>query len=242
MELSNFLQIPEKRGTFISLVASGKTDAAASYLICWTDCQRDDAEQAVDEIQSTQDYATHLEAVKRYDAARRRGIAEYNRQIQEAQRKKAIEEALKAQSHTVTHRVPKIRNRNNKTAVVSHTKKHTLKKNLYLIDGDNHIKEAISRIGQADNSDQVIIYVSQNGLFKKLQDKKYPHVELRLIKPGDQAVDNAIISDLTITIKNGDGYEKYCVISQDKGFQERVQKLRCTFGKKKNVLNVYDVF
>lgn len=50
---------------------------------------------------------------------------------------------------------------------------------LYLVDGDNHINSAIKRIKMADETDDVRIFVSQEGLYQKLIKKNSKRQTIR---------------------------------------------------------------
>lgn len=96
---------------------------------------------------------------------------------------------------------------------------------LYLIDGDNHINSAIKRIKMADETDDVRIFVSQEGLYQKLIKKSNPHVKPIKVEPGDQAVDNRIKSVLGNAVKSKT-YEEIYVISGDTGYDDLIEKYR----------------
>lgn len=113
--------------------------------------------------------------------------------------------------------------------------------NLYLIDGDNHIYEAIERIDLADEMDDVRIYVSQDGLYNRLINKRHPHVTVIKVKPGEQAVDNQIKSVFGNAVKNGQ-YDDIFVISNDKGYDKLIQEYRSKYKKKKNHLDRREKF
>lgn len=113
--------------------------------------------------------------------------------------------------------------------------------NLYLIDGDNHIYEAIERIDLADETDDVRIYVSQDGLYNRLINKRHPHVTVIKVKPGEQAVDNQIKSVFGNAVKNGQ-YDDIFVISNDKGYDKLIQEYRSKYKKKKNHLDRREKF
>lgn len=113
--------------------------------------------------------------------------------------------------------------------------------NLYLIDGDNHIYEAIERIDLADETDDVRIYVSQDGLYNRLINKRHPRVTVIKVKPGEQAVDNQIKSVFGNAVKNGQ-YDDIFVISNDKGYDKLIQEYRSKYKKKKNHLDRREKF
>ena len=108
--------------------------------------------------------------------------------------------------------------------------------NLYLIDGDNHITEALERISLADETDDVRIFVCQETKYKKLVAKRYPFVQVIKVKPGNQAVDNQIKSVLGNAVKCN-YYTDIFVISHDKGYEPILQKYRSRYGKRKNHLD-----
>lgn len=114
-------------------------------------------------------------------------------------------------------------------------------KNLYLIDGDNNFKEATKRLKLADDTDDVRIFVSQEGLYRKLKGKDMPHVRVTQVDPGPQAVDNYIKSILGNEVKN-ERYDSIFVISKDKGYEEKIQEYRCKYGKRKSKLDLRDMF
>ena len=84
------------------------------------------------------------------------------------------------------------------------------------------------------------IYVSQKGLYEKLQKKSMPHVTVIYVEPGDQAVDNRIKAVLGNAVK--EDYNDIFVISRDKGYKEILQKYRCRYSRKKDSLDLRDKF
>lgn len=94
---------------------------------------------------------------------------------------------------------------------------------LYLLDGDNHVYEAlegIERLGKAE----VIVYVSQEGLQKKLSGRYGKRVKTVMVAPGKEAVDNKIKQH----ILNEQNKRKPCsqiyVISHDRGYLKWIEK------------------
>lgn len=92
-----------------------------------------------------------------------------------------------------------------------------------LIDGDNHLGEAIRGIEHSTNK-TIEAYFSQPGAKEKF-DRKYKNkqnVKSKLISPGNQAVDNVIKSRTGQLLKEKNQNIK--IISQDKGFQRYINK------------------
>ena len=114
-------------------------------------------------------------------------------------------------------------------------------RHLHLIDGDNNLKEAIQRLDLVDSTDDVRIFVSQEGLYNKLIKKENRYVTVILVPPGDQAVDNRIKAVLGNAVKSGQ-YDDWFVISQDKGYEPLLQKYRSMYGVKKDRLDRRDMF
>ena len=112
--------------------------------------------------------------------------------------------------------------------------------NLYLIDGDNHITEALERINLADETDDVRIFVSQETLRKKLIAKGYSYDQVKLVTPGNQAVDNQIKSVLGNAVKDNyytGIYTGIFVISHDKGYDRILQEYRSKYKIRKKHLD-----
>ena len=119
-----------------------------------------------------------------------------------------------------------------------------MKDNLYLIDGDNNLKDAIAGIPEkADETDDIRIFCSQIGNYRHLKQKKLPHTKVIYVKSkkkGDQAVDNRIKAVLGNAMK--DRPQNAMVISQDKGYDEFLEKKRKKFKRNDNHVDRRDIF
>lgn len=92
------------------------------------------------------------------------------------------------------------------------------------IDGDNHFDEGQKGIERTSKNTKVRAIFSQPGAKRKF-DKKYgqrPNVSSRLVKPGNQAVDNQIKTEAGQILKKGN--QKVTLVSQDKGFEEYAKR------------------
>lgn len=96
-------------------------------------------------------------------------------------------------------------------------KESNLQKTIY-IDGDNHFDEGQKGIEHTTKDTKIRAVFSQPGAKKKF-DKKYgrrPNVSSKLVKPGNQAVDNQIKTEAGRLLKNGN--QDITFVSQDTGF------------------------
>ena len=230
MTIDAFIADPNKIGTCFATMRKKKSKAV-KYIMAWTDCGVSEAVSLIHSFEESSDYANYLGTVSRAEADMLRA---------EIERRRA-EERLRIQSQSRPEPVVeqrKVERKLNKPIKKSHER--TEIKNLYLIDGDNHIYEAIERIGLADDTDIIKIYVSQDGLYDKLLKEKMHHVEVILVPPGDQAVDKRIKSVLGNAVKQD--YSDIFVISNDKGYQEKLQEYRCKYKRKKNSLDLRKKF
>ena len=109
-------------------------------------------------------------------------------------------------------------------------------KNLYFVDGDNHVYQDLIGYDKADKSDEIRVYVSQDGLYQKLKSAQLPHVRVYMVNAGDQAVDRRIIKELEDSLQS-DKYEKRFIISQDKGYDDYLNRLRCRYQIRKTHLD-----
>lgn len=95
---------------------------------------------------------------------------------------------------------------------------------LYLIDGDNHVYLGTgSSIDSMKADDKVRVFVSQEGLKKKLD--SIDNIDVIAVRPGDQAVDNQIKNTIVEEVKDRK-YQKIYVVSQDKGYDDFIEKIR----------------
>lgn len=88
------------------------------------------------------------------------------------------------------------------------------------LDGDNHFNEGQKGIERLPKIIKVRAVFSQPGAKMKF-DRKYgsrPNVSSKLVKPGDQAVDNQIKAEAGQLLKQGN--QKITFVSQDKDFVE----------------------
>ncbi len=102
---------------------------------------------------------------------------------------------------------------------------------LYLVDGDNHIYEALSGIKSIGKKDSVQVYMTQDGLSKKLDRKYGDKIKVKEIRQGNQAVDNVIKSILGNEAVQSK-YSEVVVLSHDKGYRDQIKKANRTENKK----------
>lgn len=111
--------------------------------------------------------------------------------------------------------------------------------NLYLVDGDNHVYEAIKNVKKITSSDKVLIFISQEALREKLNRYCNKNINIALVKAGNQAVDNRIKGYFGNAVKSNK-YKNISVISHDKGYDDLVQKYRRKYGIDKSRLSRKD--
>ena len=238
MKVEDFLSNENKRGTCISIIRCRGIKRAEDYIIGWTDCSQEEAESIISALHGSEEYRNHLKEVRSIQ------ISEANRKRREEIRRSIMQRLYSSAS--------------DRTVSMEKTTPVTLKKdsscenkrvcteepkNLYLIDGDNNIKEATERFELADDTDIIKIFVSQKGLYNKLLKKNYPHTSVIFVESkqaGDQAVDNRIKAELGNAVKQK--YGDIFVISRDKGYEKLLQKYRCEYGRKKGTLDRRDMF
>lgn len=98
-------------------------------------------------------------------------------------------------------------------------------KKTIMVDGDNHIHEAEKGIEHTPKSIEVRAIFSQPGAQKNF-DKKYekrPNVSSKLVKPGNQAVDNQIKTEIGQILKEDPEHE-IAIVSRDKGFVDYAKR------------------
>lgn len=107
------------------------------------------------------------------------------------------------------------------------------KQETIFLDGDNHIDEGQKGIEHTPKNTKVRAIFSQSGA-KLRFDRKYggrSNVSSKLIKPGDQAVDNQIKTEAGQLLKNGN--QDITIVSQDSDFVEfRDRKKNEGFGNR----------
>ena len=218
LSLKDFLDDPNHYGKIMTLIRSEKEVDAVRYILAWTNCSDDEAIEAVAQVHNSNLYASFVDSVKKIEF-----------DIKEKREK----EARLLTTHLCIQKSPStLKNKATKQGL----------KNLYLIDGDNHINEATERIDLADDTDCIKLYFSQKGLYDKWKEKNSPHTEVYFVKSehaGDQAVDNRIkevLKDQAID------YDEVYVISHDKGYDETIQRLRCQLHRKKDKLDRREIF
>lgn len=125
--------------------------------------------------------------------------------------------SVQKQLRTDKTKLPKIKKleRENRSKKTRAEREETI-----FIDGDNHITEGQKGIERLPKNKKVQAVFSQDGAQRKF-DMKYgerPNVSSVLVKPGDQAVDNRIKSDVGQLLKKGN--QDITIVSQDKGFEK----------------------
>ena len=108
----------------------------------------------------------------------------------------------------------------------------------YLVDGDNHVYQAFNGIGLLSEEDEVIVYVTQDGLRDKLQRMYGNKINVIPVKSGSQAVDNRIKTYLGNAIKDHRKYEKIHIVSHDKGYREIIKRYRKKYNLKADELDL----
>lgn len=95
---------------------------------------------------------------------------------------------------------------------------------LYLVDGDNHVYEGLDGIDNIGTFGKVIVFVSQEGLRNNLIKRYGDRINIVMVRPGEDAVDNRIKGILGNRIKQRKTYQKIYVISHDNGYRNLVDK------------------
>ena len=108
----------------------------------------------------------------------------------------------------------------------------------YLVDGDNHPYEALNGLDSLSKHDMVIVYVTQGGLRNNLYEKYGDSINIEMVKPGDQAVDNQIKTILGNTVNSDKKYKKIHIISHDNGYVDIIERYRKKYKLKNNELDL----
>lgn len=104
-------------------------------------------------------------------------------------------------------------------------------KRLFLVDGDSFIYKALNGIGRLGDGDKVLIFVTTDGLRRRLKLKGYirPNVGMIMVQPGPEAVDNRIKGFLGNTVNRECG-GRIVIISHDHGYYKLINKYRVKYG------------
>ena len=104
-------------------------------------------------------------------------------------------------------------------------------KRLFLVDGDSFIYKALNGMQRLGEGDQVLIFVTTEGLRRRLRVKGYvrSHVGVILVEPGKEAVDNRIKGFLGNTV-NREDHGQIFIISHDHGYYQLVHRYRRKYG------------
>lgn len=92
---------------------------------------------------------------------------------------------------------------------------------LVLVDGDNHVYEALKGIDKIRRKFDIEVYVTDNNLKIKLKEKY--GLDAKIVKRGPQAVDNRIKGIAGDQAKKHK-YKKIAIISHDKGYEEKIKE------------------
>lgn len=101
-------------------------------------------------------------------------------------------------------------------------------KRLFLVDGDSFIYEALNGMDQIQDEDKVMIFLTQEGLYNKLRDLISDNVNLLMVEPGKEAVDNRIKGFLGNLI-NRENRGGVFIISHDHGYYKLISKYRVKY-------------
>ena len=104
-------------------------------------------------------------------------------------------------------------------------------KRLFLVDGDSFIYKALNGMQRLGEGDQVLIFVTTEGLRRRLRVKGYvrSRVGVTLVKPGKEAVDNRIKGFLGNTV-NRENRGQIFIISHDHGYYQLIHHYRRKYG------------
>ena len=124
--------------------------------------------------------------------------------------------------------------------VTAKTRKAPADSLLIIVDGDNHVYEAIDGIDKVKDRADIEVYVADVNLKTKL--KEDYGIDAKAVEPGPQAVDNRIKSEAGQRYSNG---ESVYIVSQDKGFSKYAKK-KDNAGKKihavKSVIDIRRIY
>lgn len=95
---------------------------------------------------------------------------------------------------------------------------------LYLVDGDNHVYEGLEGIDNIETFAKVIVFVSQEGLKDNLVKRYGGKIDIVMVRPEKNAVDNKIKGILGNKVRQRKSYQKIYVISHDNGYKSLVDK------------------
>lgn len=95
---------------------------------------------------------------------------------------------------------------------------------LYLVDGDNHVYEGLEGIDNIGTFAKVLVFVSQEGLKDNLVRRYGGKIDIVMVRPGENAVDNRIKGILGNKVRQRKSYQKIYVISHDNGYKSLVDK------------------
>lgn len=104
-------------------------------------------------------------------------------------------------------------------------KSQTENKTIIYIDGDNLSNEELDSVSMISGNKDIRVFCNNNNRCKKLKEKGIAAVYVPHNEKGDQAVDNRIKSQLGNDLKNN-CYNKFVIISNDKGFDEYLNKFK----------------
>ncbi len=105
-----------------------------------------------------------------------------------------------------------------------------------LVDGDNHPFDNMIGFEKVRNRSDVsiTIFVADDGLKRKYENRYGSYVEIQMVPAGDQAVDNRIKSIAGNKARSRE-FKRIAIVSRDKGYGERIQhwKLEYELGDNK---------
>lgn len=243
MKIDDFLADLDKRYICIDLLVNNRSLEAVDYIIYWGECDRRTAIDAIRSLKESDEYRQKL------DERKAKKERDKQRKIQDLKSRSLIgnPDTTKPEIKSITKNNPdsgKARIKDTKKQSENVSRK-TKKRYLYLVDGDNHVYEAIEGIvRKTDDNDRIKVFVSQLPLCNKLIEKKLPNTEIFYVeahKKGDQAVDNRIKSELGNAVKSRQ-YRELFVISRDKGYRNKLEEYRGKYGYTEENLDLRDIF
>ena len=96
---------------------------------------------------------------------------------------------------------------------------------LFLVDGDNHVNEGLSGVMNTRKTDTVRVFVTQDGLARRLEREYGNRIQIKRVKSGDQAVDNVIKSQIGDEARSHH-HSSVTVLSHDKGYKSQLDKAK----------------
>ena len=224
-----------KTGTIMPLLNNNNRAGAVAFIMAWTNCSNEEAENAVDNLIDSSMFKNYVEEVRKNEEA----ILELKRKEANALTTHLMFSSTQKQRSSSVHKTNEYFSQTSK-ANQQRNKKNTM----VFIDAEsvaaNRCSNIIGQIRSVGEVAEIRYYARQKDPSTaawKEEAKKYGIKAILMYgEPGPNKIDDKIVRDIYHILETNKSIDVFCIASRDGDFSGIVQDLRETYHKKVIVL------